>query len=68
MAVLSALLGPIRTEDEPDFTINETFRLSNAETRRIYEKAYQATRALYYRETPPFDEILAAVAAAAPDL
>ncbi|MGE3477427.1 MAG: nucleotidyl transferase AbiEii/AbiGii toxin family protein [Rhodospirillaceae bacterium] len=40
---------------------NEAFRLSDSTTRARYEKAYLGTRTLYYREQPPFPEILAKI-------
>ncbi|MEX1108139.1 MAG: nucleotidyl transferase AbiEii/AbiGii toxin family protein, partial [Dongiaceae bacterium] len=47
---------------------NEAFRLSDSTTRARYEKAYLGTRALYYRERPPFSEILAKIQARASKL
>jgi len=57
-----------RTGDDPNIATNEAFHLSDPETRRTFENAYRATRALYYREVPTFPEILAVIAAAAPNL
>lgn len=47
-----------RTGDNPVIKENEAFRLSDPTTRQEYEKAYTATRALYYKAQPAFDEIL----------
>jgi hypothetical protein len=47
---------------------NEAFRLGDATTRARYEKAYLATRALYYRDQPPFSKILARIQQWAPKL
>lgn len=47
-----------RGGDEKSIAENEAFILSDAETRKIYEDAYLATRALYYRDMPTFSEIL----------
>jgi hypothetical protein len=46
--------------DERDLTKNEAFHLKDPETRAAYEKAYNATSALYYAGKPNLEEILAA--------
>lgn len=51
-----------RTADEPDFTRNEAFLLTDAVTRDLFEKAYLATRALYYREQPTLSVIMDRIA------
>jgi acetyl/propionyl-CoA carboxylase alpha subunit len=38
---------------------NPAFLLKDAKTRAIYEQAYEASGALYYRGKPTFGEILA---------
>jgi hypothetical protein len=45
----------------PVITKNEAFLLSNPETRRVYETAYESTSALYYNEKPTFADILAEI-------
>ena len=57
-----------RTEDNPDLTQNEAFRLSDRATRHLYETAYASTRGLYYRDQIAFDAILDRIAAFAPQL
>ncbi|MCC6913282.1 MAG: nucleotidyl transferase AbiEii/AbiGii toxin family protein [Rhodospirillaceae bacterium] len=47
---------------------NEAFLLSGATTRARYERAYVTTRALYYREQPPFTELLAKIRDWTPNL
>ncbi|MGC8494151.1 MAG: hypothetical protein ACP5SH_20695 [Syntrophobacteraceae bacterium] len=37
---------------------NEAFFLSEARTRSEYEKAYRTSRAIYYKDQPPFSDIL----------
>ena len=44
--------------DNQDIAQNEAFILSDAETRKMYEEAFAASRALYYGKKPSFDEIL----------
>ncbi len=51
-----------RTADEPDISRNEAFVLSEPATRAAYEKEYEKTSALYYRDRPSFGEILATIA------
>ena len=47
-----------RQGDNPDITKNEAFMLSDPDTRAAYQKAYDATSALYYGGKPTFDEVL----------
>jgi nucleotidyltransferase AbiEii toxin of type IV toxin-antitoxin system len=47
-----------RQGDNPDITKNEAFILSSPEARAAYQKAYDATSALYYSGKPTFEEIL----------
>lgn len=54
-----------RQADETDLTRNEAFRLSDAATRKAYARAYGSTAALYYRDSVPFDVILARIVEAA---
>ena len=50
-----------RQGDNPDITKNEAFILSDPGTRAAYQKAYDATSALYYGGKPTFDEVLKAI-------
>lgn len=54
-----------RQGDEKEIVKNEAFFLRDAKTRKLYEDAYLATRALYYRDMPPFSDILRAISEAA---
>lgn len=54
--------------DEKVIAKNEAFFLRDEKTRKLYEDAYLATRALYYRDMPSFSEILDAIGEAAPRL
>lgn len=47
-----------RQSDDPDLTKNQAFILSDATTRETYARAYAASAALYYGDTPTFDQIL----------
>lgn len=47
-----------RAADNPVLAENEAFLLSDLETREIYAKAYNQSRALYYKSQPEFDEML----------
>lgn len=51
----SATFGPM---DEQDLSCNAAFSLDETDTRNTYADAYTKTRALYYSDMPPFDEIL----------
>jgi hypothetical protein len=57
-----------RNDDVADLTKNDAFLLHDDKTRKAYASAYNATRALYYRDQAPFDAILERIARAAPDL
>jgi hypothetical protein len=46
--------------DERNLPKNQAFHLKDPETRAAYEKAYNATSALYYAGKPSLEEILAA--------
>ncbi|WP_281034887.1 nucleotidyl transferase AbiEii/AbiGii toxin family protein [Mesorhizobium waimense] len=56
---VKAFIGRFRGGDEPNLRRNEAFRLSDPATRQIYADAYERTRALYYRDRPSLDAILA---------
>jgi Nucleotidyl transferase AbiEii toxin, Type IV TA system len=47
--------------DERDLAKNQAFHLTDPATRADYEKAYNATSALYYRGKPTLDEILSEI-------
>lgn len=49
--------------DNPDIAEIQAFILSDPETRAVYERAYAETSALYYKEKPPFGEILKTIGA-----
>ena len=51
-----------------DITKNEAFMLSDPKTFAAYEKAYETTRSLYYRDRPAFSEILDRIKAHADQL
>jgi hypothetical protein len=51
-----------RRGDNPNIAQNDAFVLSNPETRKAYEKAYEDTSALYYGDRPSFDQILEEIA------
>ena len=51
-----------RRGDNPNIVQNDAFVLSNPETRKAYEKAYEDTSALYYGDKPSFDQILKEIA------
>jgi hypothetical protein len=50
-----------RQGDNQNIAQNEAFILSNAETRALYTKAYNAGSALYYAEKPTFEQVLAEI-------
>jgi hypothetical protein len=52
-----------RQADNPNIAANEAFVLSDPKTRGAYERAYAETSALYYRNKPTFDQILAEIGA-----
>jgi hypothetical protein len=47
-----------RKGDNPNIAQNEAFILSDPETRKLYDKAYAYSSALYYGDKPTFDQIL----------
>ena len=47
-----------RKGDNPNIAQNEAFILSDPETRKLYDKAYADSSALYYGDKPSFDQIL----------
>jgi len=49
--------------DDPDISRNPAFRLEDADTRTAFGRAYRQTAALYYREQPPLDDLLARIGA-----
>jgi len=51
-----------RQADEKDLRRNQAFLLSDETTRKMYERAYTGTRALYYRDQPSFADILEGLA------
>lgn len=61
-AYVAHKLARFRGADEPDIRRNAAFWLSDPVTRQVYERAYGATRALYYRDQPSLDAILARIA------
>jgi hypothetical protein len=48
-----------RQADDPNIAKNQAFIMSDPRTREAYAKAYAETGALYYREKPAFEKILA---------
>lgn len=54
--------------DNPVIAENEAFVLSDLNARQKLEKAYAASSALYFRDQPGFDDILAKIAEWAPRL
>ena len=46
--------------DNKNIRENAAFQLPDKKTRELYERAYEAARALYYQGKPSFTEILAA--------
>jgi hypothetical protein len=52
-----------RGGDNPNIAQNEAFILSDEASRKAYAKAYADTSALYYGESPTFDQILQEIAA-----
>jgi hypothetical protein len=47
--------------DNENINENTAFQLLDKKTRELYERAYEAGSALYYRGKPSFTEILAAL-------
>ena len=54
--------------DEHDLRKNEAFLLATDETRKLYQNAYESTRALYYQDMPSLDAILERIAVYAEQL
>ena len=46
-----------RAADDPDISRNEAFVFTDQATRAAFEREYEITSALYYRDKPSFDEI-----------
>lgn len=44
--------------DNLNIAENQAFMLSDSNTRKLYEKSYEDTGALYYRDKPTFEQIL----------
>jgi len=57
-----------RAAEEYNLTSNEAFVLSDASTFALYEKAYNDTAALYYKDQPAFVDIISSIQKAAPRL
>jgi len=51
--------GHFPKADNKNIAHNPAFQLKDAETRSLYERAYEASSALYYQGKPTFGEILA---------
>ncbi|ESQ83646.1 hypothetical protein ABENE_20250 [Asticcacaulis benevestitus DSM 16100 = ATCC BAA-896] len=51
--------------ENPDLTQNPAFLLNDPDTYAAYEKAYEGTKSLYYRDRPAFADILARIKAEA---
>jgi hypothetical protein len=47
--------------DNQNIAENQAFVLSNPSTRKLYQKAYEDSSALYYGKKPTFDQILAEI-------
>ncbi|PCJ89727.1 MAG: hypothetical protein COA52_11580 [Hyphomicrobiales bacterium] len=47
--------------DNPILAKNEAFLLNDPDTRQFYAKAYAQSHALYYKNQPSFDDIMAAI-------
>jgi len=50
-----------RRDDNQTIAKNEAFLLSDPMTRAVYDKAYEASSSLYYKNKPTFEDILAAI-------
>lgn len=50
-----------RGADNPVLAENDAFLLSEPDTRALYARAYDQSRALYYKSQPHFDEIMSAL-------
>lgn len=49
--------------DDKNIAENPAFQLTDPEIRELFQRAYESTRALYYRGQPAFSEILARIGA-----
>jgi Nucleotidyl transferase AbiEii toxin, Type IV TA system len=50
-----------RRDDNQNIAQNEAFVMSDSKTRAIYDKAYEASSSLYYKDRPTFEQILATI-------
>jgi Nucleotidyl transferase AbiEii toxin, Type IV TA system len=50
-----------RQDDNTNIAENEAFVLSNPETRKLYQAAYEQSAALYYKDRPTFAQILTTI-------
>jgi hypothetical protein len=50
-----------RRDDNQNIAQNEAFLLSVPKTRAIYDRAYEASSSLYYKDKPAFEQIIAEV-------
>ena len=50
-----------RRDDNQNIAQNEAFLLSDFKTRATYNKAYEASGALYYKDKPAFEQVLAEI-------
>jgi hypothetical protein len=50
-----------RRDDNQNIAQNEAFVMSDSKTRAIYDKAYEASGSLYYKDKPTFEQILATI-------
>lgn len=50
-----------RSADNRDISKNDAFLLPDSAIRALYKSAYQAGRALYYKQQPEFEDILATI-------
>jgi hypothetical protein len=57
-----------RSADNLVIAENEAFLLSDLKTREKYKEAFQATKSLYYRSQPDFDDILSKIKESVSDL
>jgi hypothetical protein len=51
-----------RPGDNPKITENQAFVLSDPKSRKLFQDAYDASKALYYDYKPSFDAILTRIA------
>lgn len=57
-----------RQGDNPIISENEAFSLSDKLTRALYEKEFEISRSLYYKEKPSFEEVLNVIKTNTPKL